>query len=259
MRLDVGTVLVQWSAGGLLGLWVTSRRRVVGIGYGWLLRGIFATLAAVGAAAGLADPSGGTAALVRDAAGLAMAAGALVALAASVRHRRAGPAGPGGFDPRLDLVAPAFGVVALLAGAAATGGPYPLSAGRLLAGALLLGFVTDAMLLGHWYLVQPGLSREPIKELVALSALAWPLDVALLLAPTGMVDVLSGRIDDGYGGLLAALWVLSAATTLVLLGVTWRALAEPYYSAVMASTGLLYLAILTTFGTDVLARALFTR
>jgi hypothetical protein len=35
-------------------------------------------------------------------------------------------------------------------------------------------------------------------------------------------------------------------------------LEEQYYSAVMATTGLLYLAILTAFGTDVLARALLT-
>jgi hypothetical protein len=35
-------------------------------------------------------------------------------------------------------------------------------------------------------------------------------------------------------------------------------LREKYYSAVMAATGLLYLAILTAFGTDVVARALLT-
>ena len=37
--------------------------------------------------------------------------------------------------------------------------------------------------------------------------------------------------------------------------VTGRALRERYYSAVMAATGLLYLAILTAFGTDLVARA----
>ena len=36
---------------------------------------------------------------------------------------------------------------------------------------------------------------------------------------------------------------------------TWLALKERYYSAVMAATGLLYLAILTAFGTDLIARA----
>jgi len=44
IRLDAATVLLQWATGGLLFLWVTTRRRQVGIGYGWLLRGVYATL-----------------------------------------------------------------------------------------------------------------------------------------------------------------------------------------------------------------------
>ncbi len=41
----------------------------------------------------------------------------------------------------------------------------------------------------------------------------------------------------------------------MLCGLTRAALKERYYSAVMAATGLLYLAIVTTFGTDLVARA----
>jgi hypothetical protein len=111
------------------------------------------------------------------------------------------------------------------------------------------------MLLGHWYLVQPGLSREPIRELVRWSTWVWPLEVALLLVPTGMVSVLNGSIDDGYHGLIGYMWIVCSVTTIALIGVTWLALRERYYSAVMAATGLLYLAILTAFGTDVMARA----
>ena len=48
LNLDAATVLLQWSVGGLLFLWVTSRRREVGIGYGWLLRSVYG-LMAVGA------------------------------------------------------------------------------------------------------------------------------------------------------------------------------------------------------------------
>jgi hypothetical protein len=47
IRLDIATVLLQWATGGLLFLWVTTRRREVGIGYGWLLRVTFALLAAL--------------------------------------------------------------------------------------------------------------------------------------------------------------------------------------------------------------------
>ena len=39
VRLELSTVLLQWAAGGLLFGWVTTRRREVGLGYGWLLRG----------------------------------------------------------------------------------------------------------------------------------------------------------------------------------------------------------------------------
>lgn len=256
MRLDLATVLVQWSAGGLLGGWITTRRRVVGTGYGWLVRGVFLVLALGGAAAGIADDDGGAGAVIRDAGALTMAALAAAAVAVSVVRRRVPVADPTGFPPALDLLAPAAGLVALVGAADAVGGPYALSVARLVIGAVFLGLVTDAMLLGHWYLVQPGLARDPIKQIVTLTMVVWPAEVIALLVPTGMVSVLDGTLDDGYDGLLGVTWIVSALTALGLLVAARRALAERYYSAVMAATGLLYLAILMAFGTDVLGRAL---
>ncbi len=296
MRLEISTVMLQWAAGGLAFLWVTTRRREVGLGYGWLLRGVYAVLAGLALAASIAG--GGNAAadtVFRVAAGATVAA-TLVTLAVSVVRRRAGVAGlrarkeagrervaamigsspetdtdaeigidagtgtgpPASreFPPALDLVAPLCGVVGILAAASLDGGPYALTVFRLLAGAALLGASTDAMLLGHWYLVQPGLGRDPIRQLVWILAVAWLLDVVAYVIPTGVVSVFSGSIDDGYGGLLAWIWLASAVTTIVLAGVTWAALKEKSYSAVMAATGLLYLAILMAFGTDLVARAL---
>jgi hypothetical protein len=78
--------------------------------------------------------------------------------------------------------------------------------------------------------------------------------IALLL-PVGMVAVITGDVDDGWGGLLGWMWIGCAITTIVLIYVTKAALKERYYSAVMAATGLLYLAILTAFGMDIIARA----
>jgi len=240
MRLDLATVLLQWSTGGLLGLWVTGRHHLVGVGYGWLVRGVFGALAIGAVAAGIADADHGAAATVRDAGAIAL----VLAVAAVQLIAVAKRSTPDAIPVWLDLVAPLAGVVALLA------------AGRLVVGAIFLGFVTDSMLLGHWYLVQPGLPRTPLREMVRLSALVWPVEVALLLVPPGMISVIDGSVDDGYGGLLGWTWLISAATTIVLLVVAQRALQEPAYSAVMSATGLLYLAILTAFGTDVLARAL---
>ena len=121
---------------------------------------------------------------------------------------------------------------------------------------LFLGAVTDAMLLGHWYLVQPGLARGPAARARAVDRAGCGRSrSSLLLCPTGMVSVLDGTIDDGYGGMLGWFWVACAVTTIGLVLVTRAALRERQYSAVMAATGLLYLAILTAFGTDLVARA----
>jgi heme exporter protein D len=279
MTLDAATVLLQWAGGGLLFLWVTTRRREVGIGYGWLLRSVYLAMAVGAVAAGRAlDPVP-----VRDlaAAGVAVAAG--VALVVSVVRRRAGVAGErerqerrsarvtamtgidrqvavvdrdvAEFPPSLDLIAPVIAVVGLVAAGLDAGGSPALAVLRTLVGAAFLGAVSDAMLLGHWYLVQPGLARGPLLELVRWVTVLWPVEVTALLLPTGMPAVLSGSVDDGYGGLLGWFWVACAITTLALCLLTRAALRERYYSAVMAATGLLYLAILTAFGTDLVARA----
>ena len=279
IRLDAATVLLQWATGGLAFLWVTSRRRQVGIGYGWLLRGVYGLMAAGAFAAGaFVDPVP-----VRDGASLLTALATLVALMVSVVRRRAGVAGERArdarrtarvaamtgiereaadrdeaaaeFPPALDLVAPVLGVVGLVAAGVAAGGPDGLAVVRTLVGAAFLGAISDAMLLGHWYLVQPGLTREPLNELVRWTMWIWPFEVAALLWPTGMLSVLSGSVDDGWNGTLGWFWLACAVTTLVLCVVTRAALKERAYSAVMAATGLLYLAILTGFGTDLVARA----
>src|SRR5439155_12845354 len=111
------------------------------------------------------------------------------------------------------------------------------------------------MLLGHWYLVQPGLGRGPLNELVTCVMVAWPVEVVALLWPTGMVQVLDGTVDDKWHGTLGWFWVACAVTSIALTFVTRAALRERAYSAVMAATGLLYLAILTAFRTDWVARA----
>jgi hypothetical protein len=280
IRLDAATVLLQWASGGLLFLWVTTRHRQVGIGYGWLLRATYLIFAAGAVAAGRAfDPVP-----VRDACAALVAVATAVALVVSVVRRRAGVRGEHElvnarsarvaamtgiereaverdeaakeFPPVLDLVAPVIGTVGLVAAGVAAGGPDLLAVVRTLVGAAFLGCVSDAMLLGHWYLVQPGLGRGPLGELNRWLAWIWPFEVAALLWPTGMVSVLDGSIDDSYNGLLGWFWVACAVTTLLLTFVTRAALKERAYSAVMAATGLLYLAILTAFGTDLVARAL---
>jgi hypothetical protein len=240
IRLDAATVLLQWATGGLFFLWFTTRKHEMGAGYGWLMRGTFLLLAAGAAAAGFYSDV----IIVREVASVGCAVAALLTL----KRKNA----------RWDLLAPAIGIIGVIAGAidAANGaGGIAVNLLRVLVGTAFLGAVSDAMLLGHWYLVQPGLPRSILSELV--TALRWitPFEIIVMLLPTGMFSVLSGSVDDGWGGMLGWFWVACGITTIVLTEVTRAALREKFYSAVMAATGLLYLAILTAFGTDLVARA----
>ena len=276
-EVHAATVLLQWAAGGLVFGWVTTRRREVGPGYGWLLRSLYAALAAlagiIGATAGFRP--------ARDVAALAAAAVAFGVLTVSFRRRGApdtaqtadalrrrrrvaamlgrppaepeSPEGPR-FSPVLDLAAPLVALVGVVAGGVVAGGPVALSVARVLVGALFFGAVSDAMLLGHWYLVQPGLRRAPLVQLVRWSMALWVAETAVLLWPTGVVSIMTGTVDDGFGGLLGWYWVMCAAGSAVLLGATEAALKIRRYAAVMAGTGLLYLAIMTAFGMDLIAR-----
>lgn len=280
---DAASVLLQWATGGLFFLWITTRRREVSLGYGWLMRGTYLLMAAGAAYIGLfvIEPL-----TVRDVSSIGVVLASGVALVSSIVRRRAGVSGQvelaearservarmtgiereaaskdvtvREFDPRLDLVAPVLGVFGVVAAALEAGGPHWLAVARFVVGAAFLGCITDAMLLGHWYLVQPGLARGALLELVKWSMWLWIPEVILLLVPTGMVSAVNGTIDDGYNGLLTWFWVMCAVTTIGLVITTRLALKERAYSAVMAATGLLYLAILTAFGTDLVARALLS-
>lgn len=240
IRLDAATVLLQWATGGLFFLWFTTRKHEMGAGYGWLMRSTFLLLASGAAAAGFYSDV----IIVREVAAIGCALAALLTL----KRKNA----------QWDLLAPVIGIVGVIAGAidAANGaGGITVNLLRVLVGTAFLGAVSDAMLLGHWYLVQPGLPRSILGELVM--ALRWitPFEIVVMLLPTGMFSVFSGSVDDGWGGMLGWFWIACAVSTVILTEVTRAALREKFYSAVMAATGLLYLAILTAFGTDLVARA----
>jgi len=283
IQLDATTVLLQWAIGGMFGCWFTTRHREVGLGYGWLLRGTYLVMA-VGAILFAGTSFDGDAEAIRNVGGVAVAIACLVPLVQSIFRRRAGVrgfleqhderservarmtgieraasardsvVGPE-FDPRLDLLPVILGVPVLVAAGVAAGGADVLAVVRIITGAVFLGLVSDAMLLGHWYLVQPGLPRRHVNEIVKAFLWVWPIEVAVMLVPTGMFSVFSGTVDDGWSGQLGWFWAACAITTGVLAVVTLKALQERAYSAVMAATGLMYLAILTAFGTDLVARA----
>jgi hypothetical protein len=223
----------------MLFLWFTMRSGEISVGYGKLLRGVYAALALIGVALGFAFGS----IIGREIAALVLAALAIGSFA-----RR---------DNTIDLLAAVIGLVGVAFASLGTDHPDDvLWLVRLLVGAVFLGAVSDAMLLGHWYLVQPGMPRKLLNQLTNVLLVVWPLEVVVMLLPTGMISVLNGTVDDGWNGVLGWFWLACASLTGVLAWFTRAALRERSYSAVMAATGLSYLAILTGFGTDLIARAL---
>ncbi len=119
----------------------------------------------------------------------------------------------------------------------------------VITGATALGAVTDGMLLGHWYLVDPRLPRWALKSLNVAAAVGVLADAALLAA--------GGALDWGPDAVIVG-WAfvgLAAMSVLLLTGV-WFALREPGYNGVMAATGLSYLAVLTVVGAGIAGRSL---
>ncbi len=179
MSLDLGTVLLQWATGGLLFFWWTARREVVGIGYGWLLRGVYGVMAVIALLLEVRSDHTGAGSRHRDRrrgrASCSRRSSRSRSAAVAARRRRARPARRSTSSRRSSASSRCSGW------RRSAGGAYWLAALRLLSGAVFLGAVTDAMLLGHWYLVQPGLSRAPLEELVTLCLYVWPIEVIALL------------------------------------------------------------------------------
>ncbi|HJM27974.1 MAG: hypothetical protein QF596_05875 [Acidimicrobiales bacterium] len=281
INFEASTFLLQWAVGGAFFLWITGRQRLVGLGYGWTTRVIYFGIAALSLVTGLSVNT----LWAREFSTILFLLSIVISFGISIGRRKAGvggqkaiqesrvgrvsemlgrkddeisgkPTSQKEFPPVLDLLPPAFGLIGLIVGAVDAGGPVTLSIARTLVGAAFLGAVSNSMLLGHWYLVQPGLSREPIHQLVRWTGFLWLPELILLCIPTGMFSVLNGTIDDNYNGLLGWFWVACVVATICLVGITRMALKEKEYSAVMAATGLMYLAILTGFGMDLVARIL---
>jgi len=212
-------VLATWSAGVAAGAAVIAAWRVVGPGFLWLAAGVGLLLGGAAWAAGGGVPAG-------------IATIALLAAAAAASHPAAAAVG--------------FGTAALgFLIVSASLGTWPAA----VAGAVALGGVTDEMLLGHWYLVDPRLSRRPLRRLALAALTGIVLDTVILAVHGGLSwSPAEAGVGWAYVG-------LSVVSVLLVLAV-WLALKEPAYSAVMAATGLSYLAVLTVIGAGVAGRSL---
>lgn len=133
---------------------------------------------------------------------------------------------------------------------------YTGAALSLLAGAFAVGGVGVAMVLGHWYLVTPGLPSRPLNVVTIglLSALALQ---GILLVINLIVPVRETPAFDNSLGLAQnpVLWLrmLTLVFPMVLAWMAWRSSRD---HAMQAATGLLYLAMGAVLGGELLGRGL---
>jgi hypothetical protein len=144
-----------------------------------------------------------------------------------------------------------FGLYLLFDLAAYIGGWQTLLAWlHLAAGALLLGGVTNGMMLGHWYLNQPGLKPWALARLTMLSLVASGASLALGVVTVSVLS--SAETEDAalgipgfgqdFGLFFYGIWIALVVFTGV---VVWMARRCIQIRSIQSATGLYYVAILT--------------
>jgi hypothetical protein len=156
----------------------------------------------------------------------------------------------------------ALGALALIVLAGTVRGwPHALAALALLTGAVLVGAVINGMLLGHWYLNQPGLEPGALARLTALGLGAAAASAALGVAAAGR---LAGARTEGavlgvpgfgeaFGATFYGVWLGLVVFTGV---VVWMARRCVSLRSIQSATGLYYVALLTACCGEFLVRYL---
>lgn len=119
-----------------------------------------------------------------------------------------------------------------------------------LAGAAVLGATLTAMLLGHSYLVAPGMAMDPLKRMTA--AMAGALLVRALLAALGLVVLFAGD-DVAWDASLSPTtfwlwiclrWLAGIAGPLVVTAMVWQTIK---IRSTQSATGILYAGVILVF------------
>lgn len=248
-------VVLAWSVGLVAGAaWVQS--------WGAVKRGHFRIVAwsAVGLAV-LAVPSA-LAATEDVSEGSVLRLSAVLFLAAAIVYLLAQYRADDGTAALVGAGATVVGVVSLMITATLLDNWSPLiSIPALVAGAALLGSVTNGMLLGHWYLNQPGLKPWALARVTTAGLVVTALSAVIGLSGAGrFIDAptegaalgLPGFGQD-FGPAFFFIWLaLVLFTGAVLYGVK-RCIA---IRSIQSATGLYYVAILTVGVAEFLVRYL---
>ena len=137
---------------------------------------------------------------------------------------------------------------------------YPFA---FITGALSLGAVATGMLLGHWYLIDLGLSIHPLARLFRYFVVVTIAHVIVILLTMGVLAASRGPAADAvallwraYLPLLVARLALGPLAALGIAYLIHRTLAIPH---TMAATGLFYIAILFVLVGEMLGRLILFR
>lgn len=145
------------------------------------------------------------------------------------------------------LVAAASGATLLYLASLPAWGPAPawLRSVEALTGGLLLGSLTGAMLLGHWYLTATGMPLAPLVRATQLAFVAVLLrgvivTVSVLSSSAGILDSLL----DAHWVWTLLRWSAGLMGPLVLTAMTFRILR---YRNTQSATGVLFAAVILAF------------
>jgi hypothetical protein len=163
---------------------------------------------------------------------------------------------------RIGTVGAAAGLVALALLAYQVSPPAWSVAGTLtslLVGALALGLVSEAMVLGHWYLISPKLPGRPLQELTFLLLAVLCLQALLLIVNAAIPARETPDSTALLAGSLAsnpAFWLRVGVGLLFPIALAYMAWQSSKENAMMSATGLLYIAVGAVFVGELLARGL---
>lgn len=157
---------------------------------------------------------------------------------------------------RLFTAALFTGIAALVASAASLAagrGPLvgALSVATTLVSAAAVGAVTTGMLIGHWYLIDPGMDIEPFRRCFRFFVRAVIAEVACIASITLLIAL---RPPDGVAdhALLLGLRVILGPLAALGIGIMIQRVLE--IPQTMAATGLFYIATLAVLVGEFLGR-----
>lgn len=156
-------------------------------------------------------------------------------------------------------VASVLGLVAIAAIAQVVSIPtwgYGLTLASLVIGALVVGAVSNGMVLGHWYLVTPRLPEAPLREMTGLLVVFMVLQGVLIAVSLALPrDTINTSVDTPILENMF-LWLRVSLGLAFPALLAWMAYDSSGVRAMQSATGLLYIAMALVICGEVVAKGL---